>query len=340
LSGQRAAQEANSMNNEKVTLLEAVNLALHRAMAEDENVVVLGEDVGVNGGVFRATQGLRDSFGFKRVIDSPLAETMLGGLVIGMAAQGMKPVVEIQFLGFIYAAMEHLVSHASRLRNRTRGRLTCPMVMRSPMGAGIRAPEHHSESTEALFAHVPGLRVVIPSSPARAYGLLLAAIDDPDPVIFLEPTRLYRMNPQSLVDDGKRLPLDSCFTLREGSDITLVSWGASIHETLQAATALADRGVSAEVIDVACVKPLDLDTLEASVRKTGRCVIVHEAPRSCGVGAEIAASLYERVLLDLQAPIQRVTAPDIPPPLYRLEHLYIPSVEDILDACDTALHFA
>ncbi|BAN50469.1 alpha-ketoacid dehydrogenase subunit beta [Metapseudomonas resinovorans] len=325
---------------EKRALLEAVNLALHRAMQEDENVVVLGEDVGVNGGVFRATLGLRDRFGFKRVIDTPLAETMIAGLAVGMAAQGLKPVMEIQFLGFIYAAMEHLVSHASRIRCRTRGRLSCPMVLRSPMGAGIRAPEHHSESTEALFAHIPGLRVVIPSSPARAYGLLLSAIDDPDPVIFLEPTRLYRMNPQPIIDDGRRLPLDTCFTLREGSDITLISWGASVHETLQAARMLEERGVSAEVIDVASIKPLDLDTLEASVRKTGRCVIVHEAPRSCGVGAEIAASLYERALLDLQAPIQRVTAPDIPPPLYRLEQLYIPSPEDVLAACELVLNYA
>jgi pyruvate dehydrogenase E1 component beta subunit len=329
-----------NLTTEKRALLEAVNLALHLAMQEDENVVVLGEDVGVNGGVFRATLGLRDRFGFKRVIDTPLAETMIAGLAVGMAAQGLKPVMEIQFLGFIYAAMEHLVSHASRIRCRTRGRLSCPMVLRSPMGAGIRAPEHHSESTEALFAHIPGLRVVIPSSPARAYGLLLAAIDDPDPVIFLEPTRLYRMNPQPIIDDGKRLPLDSCFTLREGSDITLVSWGASLHETLQAAAKLEEQGVSAEVIDVASIKPLDLDTLEASVRKTGRCVIVHEAPRSCGVGAEIAASLYERVLLDLQAPIQRVTAPDIPPPLYRLEQLYIPGPEDILAACELVLNYA
>lgn len=325
---------------ERRALLEAVNLALHRAMQEDENVVVLGEDVGVNGGVFRATLGLREAFGFKRVIDTPLAETMITGLCVGMAAQGLKPVMEIQFLGFIYAAMEHLVSHASRMRNRTRGRLGCSMVLRSPMGAGIRAPEHHSESTEAIFAQIPGVRVVIPSSPARAYGLLLAAIDDPDPVVFLEPTRLYRMNPQPLVDDGQRLPLDSCFTLREGSDITLVSWGASVHETLQAAQRLEEQGISAEVIDVACIKPLDLDTLEASVRKTGRCVIVHEAPRSCGVGAEIAASLYERALLDLQAPIQRVTAPDIPPPLYRLEQLYIPSPEDILAACELVLDYA
>lgn len=324
----------------KITLLEAVNLALHRAMVEDENVVMLGEDIGVNGGVFRATQGLRERFGFKRVLDTPLAEAMIAGVSVGMAAQGLKPVMEIQFLGFIYAAMEHLVSHASRLRNRTRGRLSCPLVVRSPMGAGIRAPEHHSESTEALFAHIPGLRVLVPSSPARAYGLLLAAIDDPDPVIFLEPTRLYRMNPQVVVDDGRRLPLDSCFTLREGQDITLISWGGSVHETLQAAAQLEQRGVSVEVIDVACVKPLDLDTLEASVRKTGRAVIIHEAPRSCGVGAEIAASLYERALLDLQAPILRVTAPDIPPPLYRLEQLYIPAVEDILAACDSTLNYA
>jgi 2-oxoisovalerate dehydrogenase E1 component beta subunit len=324
----------------KYALLDAVNLALHRAMREDDDVVVLGEDVGINGGVFRATAGLRDAFGFKRVIDTPLAETMITGLSVGMAAQGLKPVMEIQFLGFVFAAMEQLLAHAARLRNRTRGRLSCPLVLRSPMGAGIRAPEHHSESTEALFAHIPGLRVVIPSSPARAYGLLLAAIDDPDPVVFLEPTRLYRMNPQALADDGRRLPLDSCFTLREGSDITLLSWGASVHETLQAAERLAGQGVSAEVIDVACVKPLDLDTLEASVRKTGRCVIVHEAPKSCGVGAEIAASLYERALLDLQAPILRVTAPDIPPPLYRLEQLYMPGVEDILAACEATLSYA
>ena len=324
----------------KITLLEAVNLALHRAMVEDDNVVMLGEDIGINGGVFRATQGLRERFGFKRVLDTPLAEAMIAGVSVGMAAQGLKPVMEIQFLGFIYAAMEHLVSHASRLRNRTRGRLSCPLVVRSPMGAGIRAPEHHSESTEALFAHIPGLRVLVPSSPARAYGLLLAAIDDPDPVIFLEPTRLYRMNPQVVVDDGQRLPLDSCFTLREGQDLTLISWGGSVHETLQAAAQLEQRGVSVEVIDVACLKPLDLDTLEASVHKTGRAVIIHEAPRSCGVGAEIAASLYERALLDLQAPILRVTAPDIPPPLYRLEQLYIPAVDDILEACDSTLNYA
>lgn len=325
------------MMPEKTSLLAALNLALHHAMAEDANVIVLGEDVGINGGVFRATEGLSERFGVQRVIDSPLAETMLGGLAVGMAAQGLKPVVEIQFMGFIYAAMEHLISHASRMRNRTRGRITCPLVIRAPMGGGIHAPEHHSESTEALLAHIPGLRVVVPSSPARAYGLLLAAIDDPDPVIFLEPTRLYRTQTSRVADDGRRLPLDSCFTLREGADITLVSWGASIQETLQSAHALMAQGIGAEVIDVACLKPLDIETLAASVNKTGRCVIVHEAPRSGGIGAEIAACLYERVFARLRAPILRVTAPDIPPPLYRLEHLYLPAVVDILAACHAVL---
>lgn len=327
------------MTERSYSLLEAVNLALHRAMHHDPNVVLLGEDIGVNGGVFRATLGLREAFGFKRVMDTPLAENMIAGLSIGMAAQGLRPVMEIQFLGFIYAAMEQLVSHASRLRNRTCGRLSCPLVVRAPMGAGIRAPEHHSESVEALFAHIPGLRVVVPSSPARAYGLLLAAIDDPDPVIFLEPTRLYRMNPQPLTDDGRRLPLDSCFTLREGSDLTLISWGGALVETLQAAEHLATRGIAAEVIDLASVKPLDLQTLEASARKTGRVVIVQEAPVSGGIAADICAALYERVWFELQAPIMRVCAPDIPPPLYRLEPLYMPEVGEILAACERVLDF-
>ena len=327
------------MTERSYSLLEAVNLALHRAMQEDPDVVLLGEDIGVNGGVFRATLGLREAFGFKRVMDTPLAENMIAGLSIGMAAQGLKPVMEIQFLGFIYAAMEQLVSHASRLRNRTCGRLSCPLVVRAPMGAGIRAPEHHSESVEALFAHIPGLRVVVPSSPARAYGLLLAAIDDPDPVIFLEPTRLYRMNPQPLIDDGRRLPLDSCFTLREGSDLTLISWGGALVETLQAAERLSERGIAAEVIDLASIKPLDLQTLEASARKTGRVVIVQEAPISGGIASDICAALYERVWFELQAPIMRVCAPDIPPPLYRLEPLYMPEVGEILAACEMVLDF-
>src|SRR6476660_9240014 len=294
----------------EVTLVEAVNLALARAMADDPNVVVLGEDVGVNGGVFRATVGLQQRFGRDRVVDTPLSELLISGLCVGMAAEGLRPVGEIQFMGFMYPCIDQLVNHASRLRNRTCGRLTCPMVLRMPFGAGIRAPEHHSESTEAMLAHIPGLRVVIPSSPARAYGLLLAAIRDPDPVVFLEPTRLYRAAREEVEDDGAALPLDRCFVLREGTDITLVTWGAMTRETLGAADALADEGVNAEVIDVATLKPLDADSLIGSVAKTGRCVIVHEAARTGGFGAEIAALIAERGLTSLLAPVARVTGYD------------------------------
>lgn len=322
-----------------VTLVEAVNLALHRAMNDDENVVILGEDVGTNGGVFRATMGLKDTFGCKRVMDTPLAESLIAGVAVGMATQGLKPVAEMQFMGFIYAAVEHLVSHAARMRNRTRGRLSCPMVLRAPYGGGIHAPEHHSESTEALFAHIPGLRVVIPSSPTRAYGLLLSAIQDPDPVIFLEPKRIYRMVKQEINDDGQGLPLDTCFTLREGTDITLVTWGAMVHETLQAAKQLAEDGIHAEVIDVATISPLDMETILMSVRKTGRCVIVQEAARSFGVASEISSRLAEEGLLYLQAPIAKVTGYDTPMPYFKNEHLYMPSVSDITGTVKQTLEF-
>ena len=323
----------------EVHLVEAVNLALAYEMAHDASVVLLGEDIGVNGGVFRATVGLQARFGAERVIDTPLAETAIAGAAIGMAAEGLKPVAEIQFTGFIYPTLDQIINHASRLRHRTRGRLTCPMVLRSPCGAGIHAPEHHSESPEALFAHVPGLRVVIPSSPARAYGLLLAAIRDPDPVIFLEPTRLYRLFKQDVNNDGEALPLDVCFVVREGADITLVSWGAMLHETLAAAEVLASEGVTAEVIDVATLKPLDISTILESVAKTGRCVIVHEAARTGGCGAEIAAGLAEPGLLSLLAPVQRVTGYDVVVPLARLEYQYLPSVERILSAARKTLEF-
>src|SRR5215469_12349023 len=238
----------------EITLVEAVNLALARAMADDATVLVLGEDVGVDGGVFRATDGLLKRFGKERVLDTPLAENVIAGMSVGLAAQGFRPVAEIQFSGFIYPTIDQLANHAARLRNRTRGRLSCPMVVRSPSGGGIRAVEHHSESTEAMFAHIPGLRVVIPSSPMRAYGLLLASIRDPDPVIFLEPSRLYRFAKQEVKNDGQALPLDTCFTLRAGDDVTLVTWGAMIKETLAAAQTLNQSGISAEVIDVATIK--------------------------------------------------------------------------------------
>ncbi|GLU32012.1 alpha-ketoacid dehydrogenase subunit beta [Trinickia caryophylli] len=318
-------------------LVEAVNLALAYELEHDERVVLLGEDIGANGGVFRATLGLQARFGAQRVIDTPLAETGIAGASVGMAAMGLLPVAEIQFTGFIYPAIDHLLNHAARLRHRTRSRLTCPLVVRSPCGAGIHAPEHHSESPEALFAHIPGLRVVMPSSPERAYGLLLAAIRDPDPVIFLEPTRLYRLFKRPLEDSGEALPLDTCFTLREGTDVTLVSWGAMLQEVEAAADVLADDGVSAEIIDVATLKPLDIETIVASVAKTGRCVIVHEAPRTCGLGAEIAATLAERGLYSLLAPVERVTGYDVVVPLSRLESQYMPSVARIVSAVGKTL---
>lgn len=315
-----------------LNMVEAVNVALAWELAHDPTAVLLGEDIGVNGGVFRATTGLQARFGAGRVIDTPVAETAIVGTAVGMAAMGLKPVAEIQFSGFIYPAIDHLLNHASRLRHRTRGRLTCSLVVRSPAGAGIHAPEHHSESPEALFAHIPGLRVVTPSSPQRAYGLLLAAIRDPDPVIFFEPTRLYRLFRQPVEDNGEALPLDCCYVLREGGDVTLVSWGGALQEVLGAADLLAQEGVMAEVIDAATLKPLDMDTILASVAKTGRCVIVHEGSRTGGVGAEIAAGIAERGLYSLLAPVQRVTGYDVVVPLYRLESQYMPGIGRIVAA--------
>jgi pyruvate dehydrogenase E1 component beta subunit len=321
------------------TLVEAINLALARAMADDPNVVVLGEDVGANGGVFRATVGLQQRFGHDRVVDTPLSELLISGVCVGMAAQGLRPVGEIQFMGFIYPCIDQLVNHASRLRHRTQGRLTCPMVLRTPHGAGIKAPEHHSEATEAMLAHIPGLRVVIPSSPERAYGLLLAAIRDPDPVIFLEPTRIYRAAKGEVEDDGEALPLDMAFVLKEGRDVTLISWGAMVRETSAAADLLDEEGIDAEVIDLATLKPYDEETVLGSVSKTGRCVIVHEAARTGGFGAEIAALIAERALLSLLAPPARVTGYDTIIPLPRLEQHYMPSADRIVAAARNVCQF-
>lgn len=323
----------------EITLVEAVNQALAYELNRDPDVVLLGEDIGVNGGVFRATLGLQARFGDHRVLDTPLAENMIVGVSVGMAAQGLKPVAEIQFMGFIYAGVDQIISHASRLRHRTLGRLSCPMVIRTPYGAGIHAPEHHSESTEAIFAHIPGIRVVIPSTPKRAYGLLLAAIRDPDPVIFLEPSRLYRLGKQEVPDNGEAFSLDKCFINKEGTDVTLISWGSMMHETLKAAQLLSESGIEAEVIDVATIKPLDMETILGSVEKTGRCVIVHEATKTGGVGAEIAAGIAEYRLTSLLAPIQRVAAFDVIVPLFRLENYYLPGVGRIVDAVKKVMAF-
>jgi pyruvate dehydrogenase E1 component beta subunit len=324
----------------ELTLVEAVRAALGRAMEEDPNVIVFGEDVGIDGGVFRATDGLVQRFGFERVRDTPLSEALIAGMAVGAAVRGLKPVAEIQFMGFIYPAIDQLVNHAARLRTRTRGRLTCPMVLRAPFGGGIHAPEHHSESMEAMLAHIPGLRVVIPSSPARAYGLLLAAIRDPDPVVFLEPKRLYRAVTEEVEDDGTALPLDRAFILREAADVTLVTWGAMVMETMEAAATLSANGVEAEVIDLATLSPPDTETILESVRKTGRCVIVHEAPLTAGFGAEIAARVAELALTSLLAPIARVAGYDTVMPLPRLEDHYMPDVRRIVRAVEGAMAFA
>ena len=314
----------------EMTLIEAVNTALAYELEHDETVVILGEDVGHNGGVFRATDKLQERFGFMRVMDTPLAETLITGVSIGMSTQGLKPVAEIQFMGFMYSCMEQLICHAARMRNRTRGRLHCPMVIRAPFGGGIGAPEHHCESTEALFAQIPGLRVVIPSSPQQAYGLLLAAIRCPDPVIFLEPKRIYRAFQEKVKDNGKALALDTSFVVKEGADVTLVSWGALMHDCLQLAYEL--EGVDVELIDLSSISPLDMETILTSVAKTGRCVIVHEATRSFGVGAEIAARLSEQKIGFLKSPLQRVSSPDTIMPYFAMENQFLPDRSDIRQA--------
>ncbi|NOH95608.1 alpha-ketoacid dehydrogenase subunit beta [Vibrio sp. 99-70-13A1] len=313
----------------EITIIEAINLALHYEMNQDSNVVVLGEDVGDNGGVFRATLGLKDRFGLKRVIDTPLAEALISGVAVGMAAQGLRPVAEFQFQGFVFPAIEHIMCHAARIRNRTRGRLTCPAVFRAPFGGGIHAPEHHSESVEAIFAHTPGLKVVIPSSPQRAYGLLLASIRSNDPIMFFEPKRIYRTVKSNVVDNGEALPLDSCFTLRKGRDLTLVTWGACVVESLEAASNLSSQGIEVEVIDLASIKPIDMATIFKSLEKTGRLLVVHEAAKTCGVGAEILARTAEHAMCLLKAPPKRLTGMDTVMPYYRNEQFFMIQQQDI-----------
>lgn len=322
-----------------LTMVEAINMALARAMEEDERVVLFGEDVAVNGGVFRVTEDLYDRFGASRIFDTPVSELAIAGISVGLGSQGMRPVAEIQFMGFAYPTIDQLANHAGRLRNRTRGRLSCPMVLRVPFGGGIKAPEHHSESTEAMFAHIPGIRVVVPSSPARAYALLLAAIRDGDPVVFLEPKRSYRAFREPVEDDGRGGPLDTSFVLREGTDLTLVSWGASVQDVLKVADDVAKEGIDAEVVDSATLKPLDMGPILASVEKTGRCIIVHEAPYTGGFGGEVAARIAEEGLMSLVAPIIRVTGYDTIMPYAKLEDHYMPSAQRITDAVYRAMEY-
>jgi pyruvate dehydrogenase E1 component beta subunit len=318
-------------------LAQALNGALDTALDTDDRVVLLGEDIGRTGGVFRITDGLRERHGEDRVFDTPVAESGIVGAAFGMAVAGMRPIAEIQFLGFSYPAYDQIINHVARIRNRTNHRFTAPMVIRIPYGGGIGAAEHHSESTEAIYTHIPGVKVVVPSTPYDARGLLLAAIEDPDPVIFLEPIRLYRSVKEEIPDIYYKVDIGPVRMVRRGDDVTLISWGAMMKETRAAAAALAEEGVSAEVIDVRTLSPLDREGIVSSVEKTGRAVIVHEAPLSGGLGGEIAASITERALYSLLAPVQRVTGWDTIFPLKRSEGHYLPTVDRIVDAASKTL---
>lgn len=308
----------------RLNMVQAINLALKEEMQRDKDVVLLGEDIGKDGGVFRVTEGLLELFGEERVVDTPLAESGIVGAAIGMAVYGLKPVAEIQFMGFIYPAIDQIFSHASRIRNRSRGRFTCPIVIRTPYGAGIKAPDLHSESTESLFCHMPGVKVVIPSSPYYAKGLLISSIRDPDPVVFLESTRLYRLIKEDVPEGEYTIPLGKARVVQEGRDVTIIAWGSMLHRALQAV-----EGFDAEVIDLMTLNPLDEETIFKSVKKTGRVVIVHEAPKTCGFGAELSATIAEDAMLYLKAPIMRITGYDVVMPLPKLEDYYMPTVERI-----------
>jgi len=331
--------EPQQTGTQNLTLVQAVRDGLYTEMSRDEDVIVLGEDVGKNGGVFRATEGLYEEFGGDRVVDTPLAESGIVGTAIGMAAYGLRPVPEIQFSGFIYPAFDQIVSHAARLRTRSRGTFTVPMTIRAPYGGGIRAPEHHSESKEAFYTHEAGLKVVIPSNPSDAKGLLAASIRDPDPVIFLEPKLIYRAFRDEVPEGEYTVPIGEAAVRREGSDVTVVTWGAMNRPTVEAVDAVVADGYDPEVIDLRTVSPMDRETVVDSFEKTGRAVVVHEAPKTGGLGAEIAAFLQEEALLYQEAPVVRVTGFDVPYPLYALEDYYLPSATRVEEGIREALEF-
>jgi 2-oxoisovalerate dehydrogenase E1 component beta subunit len=321
-----------------MNVIQAVNDALRVEMRKDPDVVVLGEDVGRFGGVFRATQGLQDEFGSDRVIDTPLAEGGIIGTAVGMALYGLKPVPEIQFADFIFPAFDQIVNEAAKYRYRSGGQYACPLVIRSPYGGGIKGGHYHSQSPEAHFIHTAGLKVVVPANPYDAKGLLISAIRDPDPVLFFEPKRVYRAAKGEVPEGEYAIPLGKAAVTREGRQVTLRAWGARWHEADQAAREAEAEGIACEVIDLRSLQPLDLDTLVASVKKTGRAVVVHEAPRTCGFGAELVALLQERCFLHLEAPIARVTGFDTPFP-YTLEMEYLPRAPRILKALREVVSF-
>jgi len=310
----------------QLTLVQAINLALAQEMEKDDRVLLMGEDVGANGGVFRATEGLHERFGGARVVDTPLAESGIIGTAIGLAMGGLRPVPEIQFEGFLGPAYDQLCTHAARMRSRTRGGLTVPMTVRVPVGGGIHAPELHSDSPEAIYSHNPGMKVVMPSSPYDAKGLLISAIRDPDPVIFFEPKRIYRAFREEVPEEEYTLPIGKARVVREGGSMTMVSWGATVVQCMNAIEA---SGQDIELIDLRTINPFDMETVANSVQKTGRAIIVHEAPMTCGIGAELSARIMEQCFLHLEAPVQRVTGFDTLMPYYKLELEYLPDAERI-----------
>ena len=322
----------STRSTQSLTLVQAVRDRLKSEMERDDDVLVLGEDVGENGGVFRATEGLLDAFGEDRVIDTPLAESGIVGTAIGMAAYGFRPVPELQFSGFMYPAFDQIVSHAARLRTRSRGRFTCPMVVRAPYGGGIRAPEHHSESKETFYTHEPGLKVVVPSTPYDTKGLLAASIRDPDPVVFLEPKLIYRAFREDVPEESYTVELGEAAVRRDGDDLSVFTWGAMTRPTLEAAEAVAEDGIDCEVVDLRTLSPMDTDAIVESFKKTGRAVVVHEAPKTGGLAGEITATIQEEALYYQEAPINRVTGFDVPYPLYALEDYYLPEDMRIEDA--------
>jgi pyruvate dehydrogenase E1 component beta subunit len=323
----------------QMSLLEAVRHALDYELQRDSTVVVFGEDVGKNGGVFRATEGLQKNYGEKRVFDTPLAEAAIVGSAIGMAIAGLKPVAEIQFDGFTYPGFDQLISHAGRMRTRSRGKFSCPLVIRVPYGGGVHAPEHHSESPETFYAHAPGIKIVIPSTPADAKGLLLAAIRDPDPVIFFEPKKLYWTMKGDVPEGEHLVPIGKARLVQEGKDLTMITWGAMVEVCKTAAQQLAGEGKSIEILDLRSIFPFDSDAVLASVKKTGRVLLVHEAPRTAGFGAELAAIVSERALFYLKAPVLRATGYDTVMPLYKLENWYLPNTTKVLHAAQQLLEY-
>ncbi|WP_042350867.1 alpha-ketoacid dehydrogenase subunit beta [Bacillus massiliigorillae] len=312
----------------KLNILQAITEAMDQKLQQDERVMLMGEDIGVNGGVFRATEGLQAKYGANRVIDTPLAESGIIGSSIGLALNGMLPLVEIQFLAFIYPGFEQLVTHAARMRYRTRGQFTIPLTIRTPYGAGIRGPELHSESVETFFAHTPGLKVVVPSNPYDAKGLLISAIEDPDPVIFMEPTKLYRAFKEDVPEELYRVPIGQAKVVQEGSDLTIFAWGTMLREALQAAKKIeTEKGWKCEVVDLRTLYPLDKETILQSIKKTGRAVVIHEAHKTAGLGAEIISLINDEALIYLKAPIKRIAGFDVPVPPFSVENDFMPTVE-------------